>query len=278
MTDWLNLLAELGVAPPEIRRYLHHLDHIDTPPRRDIIKQLFLGLLRPGEYSLQPLPHYGMALAGRDAPYSHSVLPHHRYGDLLNQRLLLLLFKEGRDRRSSRSKEGVDLRSSRCHGQISWSVLPPERERQFKHLLETLLPSLNQKEQLAYRSAMDLEGLRKIALVKPSIGKTLFGMITAVQKYRFFVTLENSLADGVVHVSSLKDDWYEFQQNPNNKRGRSLVGKRSGKHYTVGDRIEVLVKGVDAYRQQIDLGIQRNGADSSEPEEEEYDPTEILDE
>ncbi len=278
MTDWLNLLAELGVAPPEIRRYLHHLDHIDTPPRRDIIKQLFLGLLRPGEYSLQPLPHYGMALAGRDAPYSHSVLPHHRYGDLLNQRLLLLLFKEGRDRRSSRSKEGVDLRSSRCHGQISWSVLPPETERQFKHLLETLLPSLNQKEQLAYRSAMDLEGLRKIALVKPYIGKTLFGMITAVQKYRFFVTLENSLADGLVHVSSLKDDWYEFQQNPNNKRGRSLVGKRSGKHYTVGDRIEVLVKGVDAYRQQIDLGIQRNGADSPEPEEEEYDPTEILDE
>jgi len=280
LTDWLNLLSELGVTPPEVRHYLHHLETIDTPVRRDIIKQLFLGLLLPGEYSLQPLPHFGMMLAGRDTPYCHSVLPQHRYGDLLNQRLLLLLFKEGRDRRSNRSKEGVDIRSSKCHGQISWSVLPPETERNFRQLLENLLPQINQQEQLAYRSAMDLEGLRKIALVKPFIGKTLFGMITAVQKYRFFVTLENSLADGLVHVSSLKDDWYEFQQNPSNKRGRALVGKRSGKHYTIGDRIEVLVRGADPYRLQIDLGIPRNGAggDSSEAEEEDYDPEEILDE
>ncbi len=278
MTDWLNLLAELGVNPPEVRQYLHHLHTIDTPARQNIIKQLFLGLLRPGEYSLQPLSHFAMMLAGRDAPYCHSVLPHHRYGDLLNQRLLLLLFTEGRDRRSSRSKEGVDIRSSKCHGQISWSVLPPETERQFLHMVEGLLPLLNQQEQRAYRSALDLEGLRKIALVKPYLGKTLYGMITAVQKYRFFVTLEDSLAEGLVHVSSLKDDWYEFHQNPNNKRGRALIGKRSGKQYAIGDRIEVLVRGIDQYRQQIDLGIPRNGGDAGESEEEEYDPEEILDE
>lgn len=280
MTDWQNLLAELKVSPPEIRRYLGNFDQVDTPARQDILKQLFLSLLRQGEHSLQPLSHFALMLAGRDTPYCHSVLPNHRYSDLLNQRLLLLLFQKGRDRRISRSKEGVDLCSSKCHGQISWSVLPPETERQFRNLVEALLPNLNHQEHLAYRSALDLEGLRKIALVQPHLGKNLYGMITAVQKYRFFVTLEDSLAEGLVHVSSLKDDWYEFHQNPNNKRGRALIGKRSGKQYAIGDRIEVQVRGVDYYRQQIDLGIVRNGivTEPSESEEEDYDPEEILDE
>ncbi|MFN3360050.1 MAG: RNB domain-containing ribonuclease [Pseudanabaenaceae cyanobacterium] len=280
LTDWLNLLQEWGVTPTDTRRYLSQIQQVPNPTQQNILKQLFINLLRPGEYALQPQPHYGMLLAGRDTPYCHAVLPQYRYPDLLNQHLLHLLFNEGRDRRSSRSKEGVDLRSSRCHGQISWSVLPPETERQFRNLVEGLLPTLNQQEQQAYKSALELEALRKILLLQPHVGKTLAGIITAVQKYRFFVSLEDSLAEGLVHVSSLKDDWYEFQTHPHNKRGRALVGKRSGKQYTVGDRIEVQVRAVDYYRQQVDLTIPRPAgvADTPEPEEEEYDPEEILDE
>jgi ribonuclease R len=70
------------------------------------------------------------------------------------------------------------------------------------------------------------------------------------------VEIESLLVEGLVHVSSLKDDWYEFPQN--NGRGKSrastvLVGRRSGRQYSLGDRVEVQVKGVDYYRQQVDL-------------------------
>ena len=59
-----------------------------------------------------------------------------------------------------------------------------------------------------------------------------------------------------MHVSSLKDDWYEFPLINGKGRARAstlLVGRRSGRQYCLGDRVEVQVKGVDYYRQQIDL-------------------------
>ena len=73
-------------------------------------------------------------------------------------------------------------------------------------------------------------------------------MITGVQSYGFFVEIEDSLVEGLVHVSSLKDDWYEFRP-----RYACLVGRKNRTSYRLGDRVEVQVKSVDYYRQQIDL-------------------------
>ena len=77
-----------------------------------------------------------------------------------------------------------------------------------------------------------------------------------MQSYGFFVEIESLLVEGLVHVSSLKDDWYEFPLINGKGRARAstlLVGRRSGRQYCLGDRVEVQVKGVDYYRQQIDL-------------------------
>jgi ribonuclease R len=265
IVDWLKLLDSMGITfslpdPEQLHPHdLHHLltqiDRLEPSTSREILQYLLLSMLKPCEYSLKPGAHFGLALT-EEVPYVQGVSPQHRYADLLVQRILHLVFQEGRDRRSSRIKDGINLKSSSCHGQVNWSVLPPEVERQLQEDLEAILPKLTAHDALFQKVTSDLEGLRKAEYMRVRIGDTFLGVITSVQSYGFFVEIESLLVEGLVHVSSLKDDWYEFPQN--NGRGKSrastvLVGRRSGRQYSLGDRVEVQVKGVDYYRQQVDL-------------------------
>jgi ribonuclease R len=262
IADWLKLLECMGIdipstdqlKPQDYKNLLTAIAQMPDVNSQEIIKYILLSLMRIEEYTVSPAPHFGLSLA--EEPYIHAVSPQNRYGDLLVQRLLHLLFSEGRDRRSSRIKEGVDLHSSSCHGLVNWSVLPPDRERQLRAEIELVLPKLNHQETLFFKAQSDLESLRKAEYMQEKIGENFFGIITGVQSYGFFVEIESLLVEGLVHVSSLKDDWYEFPQTNTRAKGRSatvLVGRRSGRQYSLGDRVEVQVKSVDYYRQQIDL-------------------------
>jgi len=262
--DCLKLLDSMGISaqletPEQIQiadlhRILHQINQLGQEATRDILKYLLLSMFKPNEYVLAPAIHFGLGLI--EQPYIHGVFPQHHYGDLLIQRTLHTVFEEGRDRRSIRIKDGVNLRSSTAHGQVNWSVLPPETERQLIEDLEAILPKLNQADTLYHRSISDLDGLRKAEFMRSHTGGNFYGIITSVQSYGFFVEIESLLVEGLVHVSSLKDDWYEFPLINGKGRARAstlLVGRRSGRQYCLGDRVEVQVKGVDYYRQQIDL-------------------------
>ena len=105
-----------------------------------------------------------------------------------------------------------------------------------------------------------MAGLKKAEQMKERTGKIFEGLITGVQSYGFFVEIEDLLVEGLVHVSSLKDDWYEYRS-----RDSCLAGRKNRVMYRLGDRVEVEVKSVDYYRQHIDLvtvggsGETRNG-------------------
>ena len=262
--DWLKLLESMGIAaqienPEQIQitdlhRILEQLNQIEQDASRDILKYLLLSMFKTNEHVLAPALHFGLGLI--DQPYAHGVCPQNHYADLLIQRTLHTVFEEGRDRRSIRIKDGVNLRSSSAHGQVNWSVLPPDTERQLIEDLEAVLPRLNQADALYHRSISDLDGLRKAEFMRSHTGENFHGIITSVQSYGFFVEIESLLVEGLVHVSSLKDDWYEFPLINGKGRARAstlLVGRRSGRQYSLGDRVQVQVKGVDYYRQQIDL-------------------------
>jgi ribonuclease R len=262
--DWLKLLESMGIAaqienPEQIQiadlhGILQQLNQIEQDASRDILNYLLLSMFKTNEHVLAPALHFGLGLI--EQPYVHGVCPQNHYADLLIQRTLHTVFEEGRDRRSIRIKDGVNLRSSTSHGQVNWSVLPPDTERQLIEDLEAVLPKLNQADALYHRSISDLDGLRKAEFMRSHTGENFYGIITSVQSYGFFVEIESLLVEGLVHVSSLKDDWYEFPLINGKGRARAstlLVGRRSGRQYSLGDRVQVQVKGVDYYRQQIDL-------------------------
>jgi ribonuclease R len=82
------------------------------------------------------------------------------------------------------------------------------------------------------------------------VGQVLPGVISGVQSYGFFVEVPPSQVEGLVHVSSLKDDWYEYRSRQNR-----LVGRKNRRTYMLGDKVDVEIQKVDALRHQIDLAV-----------------------
>src|SRR6478672_4282556 len=220
--------------------------------------------LKPSGYSTTAGSHFGLALGTDTSPYTHCISPMHRYADVLVQRLLYTVFEKGRDRRTTRAKESVDLHHSSSHGNVTWNVLPPTIHEEWEILLSSLITHLNEREKLATDAEADLEGLKKAELMKERTGEVFQGLITGVQSYGFFVEIEDLLVEGLVHVSSLKDDWYEFRA-----RHACLVGRKNRTAYKLGDRVDVQVKSVDYYRQQIDLVTVGGGSEASNEDMEE---------
>ncbi|NJO77384.1 MAG: VacB/RNase II family 3'-5' exoribonuclease [Cyanobacteria bacterium RM1_2_2] len=254
-----HLEQEDAVHP---RDYQHLVEQFANSKAEKVLTYLLLSTFKPAIYSTAPGQHFGLAL---DEGYTHFTSPIRRYPDLLVHRVLHAVFEHGRDRRSTRSKEKVDLRHSSCHGQINWNVLPTDIQSELEEAFAAVVVHLTEKEKLAQEAEADLEGLKKAEFMQQHTGKVFHGLITGVQSYGFFVEIEELLVEGLVHVSSLKDDWYEYRS-----RQQKLVGRKNRKQYKLGDRVEVQVKSVDYYRQQIDLVAVGGGSeapDEDEPEE-----------
>jgi ribonuclease R len=256
----VNLGVELGLDPElEIQPldYQHLTGAFADSPSEQVLTYLLQDTLKPSVYSTTKSSHFGLALS----QYVHVTAPLRRYPDILLQRVYHNLLEYGRDRRTTRVKERINLRHSSCHEEINWNVLPPELQQELQSDLTRVLVQINDREKEVQEAEADLAGLQKASLMKQRIGEIFPGVITGVQSYGFFVEIEvpiepptednlaNTLrVEGLVHVSSLKDDWYEYRA-----RQQALFGRKNRASYRLGDSCMVQVKSVDYYRQQIDL-------------------------
>ncbi len=243
-----HLESEEDLTPLD---YYHLTQEFGKSDYEKVLQYLLLISLKSNKYTQHPSPHFGLAYP----IYTHACSPGQRYVDLQVQRILKALFEHGRDRRHSLVKKGVNLRSNECHGQLNWNVLPPPIQSDLEADLHSLISHLNEREKIAEDAEKDLQCLKKAEKMKDCTGKIFSGLITGVQSYGFFVQIEDTLVEGLVHVSSLKDDWYEYRP-----RHSCLVGRKNRIAYRLGDKVEVEVKSVDYYRQQIDLVTVRGGS------------------
>ena len=248
----LQRYPEEELTPQDYQRFTQLFTKSSAPK---VLTHLLESTLKPLAYTSKPGFHFGLAL---DTPYTHCVSPLWRYADLFVQRVLRLLFEEGRDRRSTRSKDRVNLHHSSAHGNVNWNILPSESQQELESQITALIPHLNDREKLTQDAELDLQGLKKAEQMKERTGDIFTGLITGVQSYGFFVEIEDLLVEGLVHVSSLKDDWYEYRS-----RHSCLVGRKNRTAYRLGDKVEVQVKSVDYYRQQIDLVTVSGGSVAS---------------
>ncbi|MBR8829510.1 MAG: VacB/RNase II family 3'-5' exoribonuclease [Gomphosphaeria aponina SAG 52.96 = DSM 107014] len=248
----LELESEEEVSPHDYQRLTQEFPKTNA---NQVLQYLLQSTLKSVKYSSLPGSHFGLAYSDG---YTHCVSPGQRYVDLLIQRILKIVFDQGRDRRHARAKLGVDLHSSSCHGKINWNVLPTQIQEDLELELHEIISHLNDREKMAEDAEEDLDGLKKAEMMKERTGQVFTGLITGVQSYGFFVQIDDLLVEGLVHVSSLKDDWYEYRS-----RHSCLVGKKNRIAYRLGDTVEVEVKSVDYYRQQIDLATVGGGSMAS---------------
>ncbi len=258
----LNIELELDEEQDEVtpQIYQNFLEKFSESEAERVMIYLLQQTLKPASYSLSPGRHFGLAIADG---YTHFTCPARRYCDLQIQRVLHAVFESGRDRRTTRSKERVDLRSSESHGNINWNVLPPDVHQELEMQHQAIVVQLSERETRAQDAEEDLIGLKKAEFMKAHTGEVFNGLITRVQNYGFFVEIEDWLVEGLVHVSSLKDDWYEHRI-----RQQRLVGRKNRQQYGLGDRVEVQVKSVDYYRQQIDLMVVGGGSEDEDGAED----------
>ncbi|WP_445636044.1 VacB and RNase II family 3'-5' exoribonuclease [Nostoc sp. DSM 114161] len=251
----LTLDPEADIQPLD---YQHLTRAFAESASEQVLTYLLQDTLKPSAYSTTKGPHFGLALG----QYVHFSAPLRRYPDLLMQRVYYTLLEHGRDRRNTRVREKVNLRHSSSHEEINWNVLPPELQQELQSDLTRVIVQINDREKEVQEAEADLAGLQKAQLMKQRIGEVFQGVITGVQSYGFFVEIEVPAeavessnnpgvplrVEGLVHVSSLKDDWYEYRA-----RQQALFGRKNRASYRLGDRVAVQVKSVDYYRQQIDL-------------------------
>ena len=113
-----------------------------------------------------------------------------------------------------------------------------------------LVSRLNGRARSADEVERDALALVQARSAQGLVGQTLPGVISGIQSYGFFVEIPPTQVEGLVHVSSLKDDWYEYRS-----RQHRLVGRKNRRTYKLGDAVEVEVQKVDVLRHQIDLVV-----------------------
>jgi ribonuclease R len=198
-------------------------------PEEQALKVALLKSLKRARYSPQPLGHYGLAKAN----YLHFTSPIRRYADLVVHRAL------GRD---SAGAGGRPARSARALYQPDMAEITSIAE----HISTT--------ERTAAEAEGDAVQMKKLEFFqrqlderKPQIFRA---SIVDVRNYGLMVELPEALVTGLVHISSLMDDFYVFEP-----ARRQLIGRRSRKRFKVGDELSVFVVRVDAFKRQVDFAI-----------------------
>jgi ribonuclease R len=215
------------------------------------LQQQLRAVLPQQQLSTSRGEHCMAGVRGEEAALAAWTCPTLRYADLWNQQVLVLLLSEGKDRPSVRHKVSVDLASPACHGAIDWPLLAPSQLAPFQQALEHgLVQRLNGRRRFQQELETDLVAMAQARQAEPLVGHVQPGVISGVQSYGFFVEVPPSNVEGLVHVSSLKDDWYEYRSRQNR-----LVGRKNRRTYMLGDAVEVEIEKVDALRHQIDLAV-----------------------
>jgi ribonuclease R len=222
--DFCELVASFGYRVPvnleEIRPedFQLVLRQIEGKPEEKLVSYLLLRTMKLARYHEENLGHFGLATE----MYAHFTSPIRRYPDLVVHRAL------------RRLRHGGDAR----------------RETALVQALPEMGRHLSDMERRANEAERELVDWKKVRFMADKLGDVFTGYVTGVQSFGLFVELVEIYVQGLVHVSSMTDDYYLFDE-----KAHTLKGDSTKKVYRLGDRAEVQVVRVDLERRQIDLAL-----------------------
>jgi ribonuclease R len=224
-----EFVAELGfqTGSLESRFELQKLlGSIHRRPEEHAVNYAVLRSLQRAIYSPVEEGHYALA----SDCYCHFTSPIRRYPDLTIHRLVDAL-----------------LAKRKPHGDMGSLVALGEH--------------CSDREQRAEAAERELTKLKLLIYMSGRVGEQLDGVVTGVEEFGLFVQGTKLPAEGLVHVTTLSDDFYRFD-----RRSHTLTGHRSGNSFRLGDLVKVEVARVDIDRRELDFRIvQRKGRQSPPP-------------
>lgn len=210
----VTLKIEEKMRPKELQRAL---DKVSGKPEEKLISTVALRSMRQAVYQMENIGHFGLAAHF----YTHFTSPIRRYPDLMVHRLL------------RRQLEGERLSRQQAE----------ERTQR----LSLVASHCSIRERAAIDAERQTVDLKMAEYMLQFVGQEFAGTISGVSSFGFFVELENGV-EGLVHISSLTDDYYDYVDGQ-----YALIGQHLGHRYRLGDQVEIQVLQVDVSERKIDF-------------------------
>ena len=180
--------------------------------------------------------------------------PSFNYWNIFNQFIISALLNDGKNKNNSRSKESTDLGKKDSWNYVNWDVFTAKVNDSIdKHSNLQLIQLLNESRKRSKSFRNNIISIAQSREAQKIIGKKVNAIITGVQSYGFFAEIEDLTAEGLVHVSTLGDDWYEYRSRQN-----LLIGRKNKRTYQLAQKVNVRVLKVDILKNQIDLELIKN--------------------
>jgi len=194
------------------------LAQVAEKPEEHIINTIMLRAMKKAVYSTECEGHFGLGVKY----YCHFTSPIRRYPDLIIHRII---------------KEALK------------SVIGGPRAKKLRNRTEAAAERSSERERVSEEIEREVEKLKKAEYMSYHLGEKYDGVISGVVQSGFFVEIENTI-EGMVRADLLTDDFYRFE--PSKYR---LIGDRTRKTYTIGDKVSIKVIGADTKTREIDFEL-----------------------
>ena len=147
--------------------------------------------------------------------------------------------------------DAINISESNSLDLVNWDIFNSSITKNLEILFNKfVIDKLKEHKSKVNQYKSNMISIKKVRKAEKLLGNIYSGFILSVQTYGFFVEISELNVEGLVHVSTLNNDWYEYRSRQN-----LLIGRKSKKSYKVGDAIEVKVIKVDILKYQIDLEL-----------------------
>jgi ribonuclease R len=270
----IEIPKDVHITP---RMYQKLAAKITGKPEERILSYLMLRSLKQARYSEENVGHFALAATS----YTHFTSPIRRYPDLIVHRILKEVLRDSAETRDGEVPVGVspagssagvppahlqneDHSDSTTTGRRDAGATPWSKRRHAKHReaieqlggpikleeLHEIAEESSQSERRADEAERELMEWKKVKFMQDRVGEDFDGLITSVTKFGFFVELTELFVEGLVPLNTLTDDFYTYHENT-----RQIIGQRSRKTYSLGQRIRVLIDRIDPVEKKIQFAI-----------------------
>jgi ribonuclease R len=207
------------ITPLEVQKLL---EACRGKPEEKVINHVLLRAMKQAHYQPENIGHFGLA----STCYCHFTSPIRRYPDLIVHRILERVLKGNR--------------------------LKPDERDEFLSYLQEAGKHTSERERIAMDAEREMVDLKKAQFMMDKIGEEFSGIITSLANFGFFVELDLYFVEGLVRLSSLTDDDYNYYE-----KEYVIKGRRHGRKFRLGDAVRVKVVRINAFRSEIDFELVR---------------------
>ncbi len=177
-------------------------------------------------------------------------LPSFDFTNLINQYSIYNMIINGKRKKNSGGNL-INIMENDSWKNVSWCLYNSSILKSLDLIFNNvMIDKINEYKNKVRQFKSNIISIKQVRIAEKFIGKKYSGLIMTVQSYGFFVEIPELYVEGLVHVSTLSNDWYEYRSRQN-----LLIGRKSKKSYKIGDVIDIKIIKVDILKYQIDLEL-----------------------